>query len=115
LAPGIDGAEPVDVAVEQEHLGLHADRDGGGVQAGDAGADHDDLGRVDSGDSAHQDAAAARGLHHGRRADLRGEPPGHLGHRGQQGQRAVRRLHGLIGDAGDLTGHELLGEALVGG
>src|SRR6185312_1560271 len=40
----VDGAEPVDVEVEQEDLGLHAGCDGGGVQPGDAGADHHDLG-----------------------------------------------------------------------
>jgi len=81
----------------------------------DAGADHDDLGGVHPGDAAHQDAAAARGLHQGGRAHLGREPAGHLGHRGQQGQRAVGRLHGLVGDAGYLAGQQFLGEPLVGG
>jgi hypothetical protein len=35
-------------AVEHEHLGLHAEGDRGGVHAGDARADDDDLGRVDT-------------------------------------------------------------------
>ena len=59
LVDRVDLAQPVDVAVEQQHLGLHAERDRGGVHAGHAGADDDDLRRVDAGDAAHQDAAAA--------------------------------------------------------
>ena len=36
-------AQLLDVAVEDQHLGLHAERDRGGVHARDPGAEHDDL------------------------------------------------------------------------
>ena len=49
-----------------------------GVQAGDAGADDDDLGGVDAGHAAEQHAAAAGGAHQVVGADLRGQPAGDL-------------------------------------
>ena len=108
-------AQPGDVAVEQQHLGLHAERDRGGVLAGDAGADDDDLRRVHAGDAAHQHAAAAALAHQVVRADLRREPAGDLGHRREQRQRAVGQLHGLVGDAGRAGGEQRVGAGLVGG
>jgi hypothetical protein len=40
-------------------------------------------------------------------ADLRREPPGHLGHRRQQRQAAARRGDGFVGDAGGAAGHQV--------
>ena len=107
--------ELVEVGVEEGDVGAHAERDVRGVLAGDAGADDDDLGVGDAADAAHEDAAAALGLHHRVRADLRGEAAGDLGHRVEQRQQARGQLHGLVGDGGDLLRDELLGERLVGG
>ena len=66
----------VEVGVEQRDVGAHAERDVGGVLAGDAGADDDDLGVGDAADAAHQHAAAALGLASasGRRPGARGSP-----------------------------------------
>ena len=61
----------VEVGVEQGHVGAHAERDVGGVLAGDAGADHHDLGVGHATDAAEQHAAAALGLHQRVGADLR--------------------------------------------
>ncbi len=70
----------------------------GGVVAGHAAADDDDLGRGDAGHAAHQDAAAAVAAHQVIGADLGRQSAGDLAHRGQQRQRAVGGLHGLVGD-----------------
>jgi hypothetical protein len=94
--------ELVDVAVEQQHLGLHAEGDGGGVHAGDAGADHHHLGRVDARHAAHQGAPATAGAHQVVGADLGRQPAGDLAHRRQQRQRAAVQLHRLVRDAGHL-------------
>ena len=52
----------------------------------DAGAEDDHLGRVDAGDPAHQDAAAAAVPLQMVRADLRRHPARDLGHGREQGQ-----------------------------
>ena len=104
----------VEVGVEQGDVGAHAERDVGGVLAGDAGADDDDLGVGDAADAAHQHAATALGLHQRVGADLRCQAAGDLGHRVEQRQPAGRQLHGLVGDAGDLAVDQLLGQRLVG-
>jgi hypothetical protein len=108
-------AELVDVRVQQEHLGLHAERDGGRVHAGDARADHHHLGRVHAGDAAHQDAPAALRAHQVIGADLGREPARDLGHGREQGEAAVGRLHGLVGDAGDPRVEHRPGARLRGG
>ncbi len=109
LVDPVDLAQPADVLVEQQHLGLHAERDGGGVQAGDAGPEHDDLAGVDARDPAEQDAATAVGALEEVRAGLRRHPPGHLRHRGEQRQRAVRQLHGLVRHGGRTRGQQRVG------
>ena len=93
----------VEVGVEQRDVGAHAERDVGGVLAGDAGADDDDLGVGHPADATHQHAAAALGLEQRVGADLGREAAGHLGHRVEQRQPARGQLHRLVGDAGDLA------------
>ena len=76
----------------------HTPGDGGGVVAGHTATDHDDLGRSDAGDAAHEHAATTLGTHQVVGTDLGGQPAGDLAHRGQQRQRAVGGLHGFVGD-----------------
>ena len=45
LVDSVEGGEPGEVAVDGDHLGVHADGDGGGVRPGDTGTDHDDPAR----------------------------------------------------------------------
>ena len=54
----VDLAQAVEVAVEDEHLGVHADGHGGGREAGHAGAEDDDPGAAHAGHAAHQHARA---------------------------------------------------------
>ena len=76
----------VEVGVEQGHVGTHAERDVGGVLAGDAGADDHHLGVGDAADPAHQHPAAALGLQQRVGAHLGRQAAGHLRHRVQQRQ-----------------------------
>ena len=95
----VDPPEPVDVLVEQEHLGLHALRDPRAVPPDVARAEHHDPRRPDAGDPAEQHAPAAELALEEPGADLGGHPARDLAHRGEQGERAVD-LDGLVGDAG---------------
>ena len=61
LVDGVHLSQPGDVLVEEEHLGLHAERNGSGVRARDAGADDHDLRGIDPGDSTHEHPAAPVG------------------------------------------------------
>ena len=99
-------AELVDVAVEQQHLRLHAQCDRGGVHPGHPGADDDHLSGVDAGDPTQENAAPATAAHQVVSACLRRQPPRHLAHRRKQRQRPVGGLHRLVGD----TGHPTLEE-----
>ena len=101
---GVDLAQRVDVQVEDSDMGAHAPRDGSGVVAGHAAADHHDSGGCDTGNAAHEHAAAALGAHQVISADVRREAAGDLTHRRQQGQGAVGGLHGLVGDRGGTRG-----------
>ena len=105
----------VDVPVQQQDLGLHAERDGRGVHPGHARADHHDLRRVDPGHAAHQGAAATALPHQVVGADLRRQPTGDLAHRGEQRQRAVGQLHGLVRDPGHLAVDQRPGAVPAGG
>src|SRR5258705_542389 len=55
----IDPAQPIEVLVEQEHLGFHALRDPCRVPTDVARTEHDDARGTNSGHSAEEDAAAA--------------------------------------------------------
>ena len=67
----VDPAQPVEVLVEQDDLGLHALRDPRRVPADVAGAEHDDARRAHAGGAAEQHAAAAVLALEEVRADLR--------------------------------------------
>ena len=95
----VDLAEPIDVAIDDRDLRLHAGGDLRGVRSGHAGAEHHDLGGSHAGRASHQDAPAAVGTLQDRRTLLRSHAPGDLRHRRQQRKTAVGGLHGLIGDA----------------
>ncbi len=75
------------------------------------GAEDDNLGRGDTGDTAEQDALAASGVLEGGSADLRRHAAGDFRHRSQQRQRTGGRGHRLIGDAGG-TGLDEVGGLL---
>jgi hypothetical protein len=77
-------AQLVDVAVEQLHVGLHTERDGGRVHTGDAGPDHHDPGRLHAGHATHQHTAPAAGPHQVVGPRLRRQPARDLAHRRQQ-------------------------------
>jgi len=109
LVNAVGRAELVDVLVQQQHLGLHAERDHGSVHPRDTGPDDDHLPGVHPGDAADQNAAPATGPHQVVRAGLRGEPTGHLAHRRQERQCGVRGLHRLVGDAGHAALQERIG------
>ncbi len=93
-------AELVDVAVQQQHLRLHAEGDRRSVHPRDAGADDDDLGRVHARHAAHQHSAATALAHQVVGAALRREPAGDLAIGASSGS-ARRRLHRLVGDRRD--------------
>ncbi len=82
--------------------------------AGDAAAQDDDFGGGHAGDAPKKDAAPARRLLQGMRADLRREPSGDFRHRGQQRQAAKGRGYRLIGDAGRPGGDEIFGLGEIG-
>jgi hypothetical protein len=73
-------AQAVEVAVENEDFGVHADRHGGGGEAGDAGTEDHDTRGTDPGDPAHKNAPAAPGAHEVMRAHERRHPAGDLAH-----------------------------------
>ncbi len=96
----VELAQAVDRAVEDEDVGLHPDRDEGGVHADHAAADHHHVGGGDAGHAAEQDAAPAERLLEHEGAGLGGDLAGDLAHRRQQRQPPVRVLDRLVGDAG---------------
>ena len=96
-------AQAVEVAVEDEHLRVHADGDGGRGEAGDAGADDDDPGAAHAGHARDERAVAPARPHQVMGHHERRHAPGHLAHGRQQRQRVVLVAHGLVGD-GDIAG-----------
>ena len=95
----VELAQARDRAVEDEHVGLHPDRDERGVEADDPAAD-DEHGRGgDAGHAAEQHPAPAERLLEHERAGLGRDLAGDLAHRREQRQPAVRVLDGLVGDA----------------
>ena len=111
----VDGVEPVDIDVEHGHLRLEPDRHARGVDAGDAAAEHDDLGRRHAGHAAEQHAAPALLHLQAMRAGLDRHAAGDLAHGRQQRQAAARARHRLVGDGRDARGHQGLGLLGVGG
>ena len=84
----VDPAQPVEVLVEQQHLGLHALRDPRRVPADVAGAEHDDAAGPHAGRAAEQHAAPAVLALEEVRADLGRHAARDLAHRREQRQRA---------------------------
>ena len=111
----VDLAQPDDVAVDDDHLRLHARGDLGGVPAGDAAAQHDDLPRRDAARAAKQHAAPAGRTLERLRALLRREPAGDLRHRREQRQMPVRRLHRLVGHGAHTPVDQEVRQPVVGG
>ena len=96
-------------------MSAHAAGDVGGVDADDAGAEHDHVGRQHAGNAAHEHAASAERLLQVGRADLRGHAAGDLGHRREQRERAVGQLDRLVGDADRARTEKAHGLLVVGG
>ena len=87
----------------------------GGIGAGDAAAQDDNLGGGHAWDTAQQDASAALLAFQTMGADLDGHAAGNLTHRCQQWQSAGAVGDGFIGDASGAGLHQPLGLGLVGG
>ena len=98
LVDGVEGGEPGEVAVDGNHLGVHADGDGSGVRPGDTGTDHDDPARPHPRDAAQQHAPATRGALEMLRPGDRRHPACDLAHRREERERAVGEADRLIGD-----------------
>ena len=111
----VDPAQPVEVAVEEQHLGLHALRDPRRVPSHVAGADHHDARRPNAGCTTEQHAPPAVRALEEVRAHLRRHPTGDLAHRCEQRERARLDLHGLVGDAHDLVREQRVGDLGVCG
>ena len=94
----IDPAEPVDVPVEHQDLGLHALRDPGRAPADGAGAQHDDASGLHARCAAEQHAAPALASLEEVRAQLRRHASGDLAHRHEQRELTVGELHRLVAD-----------------
>ena len=96
----VELAQLVDRDVVDEDVGLHPDRDEGGVHADGAAADHHHVRRRHAGHPAEQDPAAAERLLEHEGAGLGGDLARDLRHRRQQRQAPVAILDRLVGDAG---------------
>ena len=100
----VDLAQTLEVAVEDVHLAVETDGQGGRRHAHDAGAEDHHLGRLHPGDAAHEHTPSAPGPHEVMGADDGRHPAGHLAHGGEQRQRAVGQLDRLVGDGGIAPG-----------
>ena len=87
----VDPPEPVEVLVEQQHLGLHALRDPRCVPPDVARAEHDDPRRADAGCAPEQHPAAAVLALEEVRPDLRRHPARDLAHRREEREAARSR------------------------
>ncbi len=96
----VEFAQAVDRAVEDEHVGLHADRDQRRVRADDAATDDEHRRRRHAGHAAEQHAAPAEWFLEHERTRLRCDLARDLAHRREQRQPPERVLDGLVGDAG---------------
>ena len=97
----VDGAEPWQGPIDDDHVGADADRHPRRLGTDNAAADDHDLADRNAGNAAQQDAAAAvRLLQRGSRR-LDRQPAGDLAHRGKERQAAIDVGHGLVGNRGD--------------
>ncbi len=102
-------AEPIEIAVEDVHLRVHSDGQGGCGHACHPGPQDHHLGAPDTGDAADQDAPSPPGSHQVVGTHQRGHPTRHLAHRREQGQGVVGQADRLVGDGGVARRHERLG------
>ncbi len=110
LVDPVGGPQPLDVAVQQQDLGLHPERQRRSVHARYPGAQHDHLGRVDPRHPAHEHPPATCLALQAVGSHLGGHPACHLAHRVQQRQGAVGQLDRLVGDRGHTRGQDGVGE-----
>ena len=94
--PRVHLTQARDVLVEQKHLGLHAERDRGRVEAGDACSDDDDLRGVHAGDSAHEPTDRLGRRHQAGAGQYPG--PGRDRRHPGRHRRALRALAPLLAD-----------------
>ena len=102
----VELAEPIDVAVEHIHVGLHPERDEGRVHADHAAADDHHARRGHARHAAEQDPPAAERLLEHERACLRRDLARHLRHRCEQRQPPARVLDRLVRHADRPGGHQ---------
>ena len=111
----VDPAQLVEVAVEHQHLGLHALRDPRRAPPHRPRAEDDHPGRPDTRRAAEQDSASALASLEEVRAELRCHAPGDLAHRHEQWELAVGALHGLVRDADRARVEQRVGDLRVRG
>ena len=93
-------------AIDDRHLGAEAGGHAGRMRADDAAAKHDDLGRTDAGNAAHQHASSAARATKGESCSFDRQASGNLAHGSEQRQAAGDVGDGLIGDGGGARSHE---------
>ena len=110
----VERVQPLDVDVDAGDGRLEPDGHAHGVDARDAAADDDDVGRRDAGRAAEQHAASALLHLQAVRAGLDRHAAGNLAHRREQRQPAARARHRLVGDGRHARAHQLLGLVRIG-
>ena len=111
----VDPPQAVDVAVEEQDLGLHALGDPRSVPSHVAGTDDHDASRPYAGDATEQDASRSVWGLQEVRPNLGSDPSGDFAHRREEGQVTRGELHGLVGNPGGPGLEQSLGHAGVGG
>ena len=94
---GLEAAQPLGRAIQQEYLRIHGGGDPGRIPAHTACSQHHHPRWPHPGAAPHQDAATAVGALQQVGPHLGCQPTGDFAHRRQQGQAAVFELHGFVG------------------
>ena len=110
----VEKAHPLEIDLEDGHIGAEAGAHAGGVDSGRAAADHDDLAGEDAGNAAEENAFSAGVLRQKISADEDRHAACDLAH-GFEEREAVVHTHGLVGNAGRAGFLEGLGERFAGG
>ncbi len=110
----LDRVKPLDVDIEDRHIGFEPDRHVRGIDARNAAAEHDDLGRRNPCDAAEQQAAPALRDFEAVRASLDRHAACNFGHGCKQRQPAARVGHRLVGDRRTARCHQRLGLIGIG-
>ena len=93
--------------IKHGHVGTHASRDLGCVCTNNAAADDQYLGRTNTRNTAHQNAASTVRLLQRPRTNLWGKTTRDFGHWGQQRQATTVIGHGFISDTGRTRRHQI--------